>query len=146
MDRVTEELDRGGGMDAVYLDFAKGRRRLIRCRTRGCFESWKGMEFRVRCWRGSGGGCWTDGRGWECEEDGRDGEGCWVGFRRDRCWGLFCFWCLLMTWRREWWAACWSLRTIPRYLGGWTLMRIGRLCETWTDWCGGQRCGKWSLM
>ena len=23
-----------------------------------------------------GGGCWTDGREWECEEIGRDGEGC----------------------------------------------------------------------
>ena len=61
-------------MDVVYIWTL--RKRLTRCRTRGCFESWRGMESRVMCYRGSGGGCWTDGRGCECEVAGRDGKGC----------------------------------------------------------------------
>ena len=49
LDRVTEELDDGGSVDVIYLDFAKP---LTRCRIRGCSGNWKGMGCLVGCWHG----------------------------------------------------------------------------------------------
>ena len=72
LDRVTEELDRGGGMDVVYLDFAKAFDKVPHQRLLRKLERY-GVSGNVLAWI----------RGWLLDRWQRVGvRGSWSGWRR----------------------------------------------------------------